>query len=239
MHITEKRINIDSNWFSAEREVARSKGLHLSQIIDFIEGKDREVGGLSEVGHAFAAGGFLWERVLDRLVNLNKTELFEWLFTQALFEVSNPVVVRPGEQSIDIGECSLCDGNGKTVEGFQLAIDCVSCAGTGRAVIYMTPDGYHIDDMILEEWKHTTKSCKYGINQQKFGRWTKWQIPAYLKSLGLTTCRLRVYFVRGDYTDNQPQWWEYTLEYTQQEIDETWDCIVQHALIIYRDERKT
>ena len=181
---------------------------------------------MSEAGHAFATGGFLWERVLDRLTNSSKEELFEWLFTAALVEIANPVVVRPGEQVIDCGECSVC-------EGYKIA--CLACAGTGRLRIYMTPDGLHIEDEVLEEWKHTTKSCKYGINQAKFDRWTKWQIPAYLKSLGLTKCRLRVYFVRGDYTNNEPQWWEFLLEYTQQEIDETWDSIVQHAVIMVRD----
>ena len=209
--------------------------MHLSQIIDFIElrgGAPRE--GLSDTGHSFATGGFLWERVVDRLINSSKEELFEWLFTAALVEIANPEVVRPGEQVIDCGECPACVGTGGSGIS-QKESACEACAGTGRLRIYMTPDGYNISDEMLEEWKHTSKSCKYGLDQAKFHRWTKWQIPAYLKSLNLTKCRLRCYFVRGDYTDNTPQWREAILEYSQQEIDETWDSIVQHAVIMVRD----
>ena len=129
---------------------------------------------------------------------------------------------------MDCGECPACVGV------FHKESVCEACSGTGRLRIYMTPDGYNISEELLEEWKHTSKSCKYGLDQAKFDRWTKWQIPAYLKSLNLTKCRLRVYFVRGDYTDNTPQWREGIITYTQQEIDEVWDaiCLNARALIL-------
>ena len=189
----------------------------------------------------------MWERLLDRLINSSKEELFEWLFTAALVEIQNPEVVRPGEQVMNCGACPVCDGTGlvvsaipyydtesSKVEGQINEEGCNACAGSGYLRVYMTPDGIHIEDEVLEEWKHTSKSCKYGIDQKKFDRWTKWQIPAYLKSLGLLKCRLRVYFVRGDYTDNTPQWREGIITYTQQEIDEVWDaiCLNARALIL-------
>lgn len=95
--------------------------------------------------------------------------------------------------------------------------------------IYMTPDGYNITDGFLEEWKYTTKSLKGGIQGPKFRRWVDYQIPCYLRALGLTSCRLRVYFARGDYTSGQPIWMEYILTYTQQELDEIWDSVVLNA----------
>lgn len=197
--IESKRIVIDSTWFSAEREISRSKGLHLSHIINFIE--DGGVVGKrdqrSDSLNNYAAGGFVWERVLDKLIHYTPEELFEMLFTQAFFEVHNPKVVRPGEICLD--------------------------------GIYMTPDGYHIEDECLEEWKYTNKSLNNPITGPKFARWIQYQIPAYLKALNLTTCRLRVYYARGNYTTGEPTFMEYMITYTQQEIDETWDMIKMNA----------
>jgi len=179
--------------------VSRAKGLHLSQVIDFIENPEGPArdGDLSDDGHAYACGGFLWERVLVRLTESRPEELWEWLFTGALAEIRNPDVIRPGEMCID--------------------------------GIWMTPDGFNLVDDCLEEYKYTSKSANTAITDKKFRRWTSYQIPGYLKGLNLTTCRLRVYFSRGDYTNGIPQWREYLLTYTQQEIDDTWENIVNNA----------
>ena len=88
---------------------------------------------------------------------------------------------------------------------------------------------------MLEEWKYTSKSAKGGIQQGKFNRWTHLQIPCYLKALNLFLCRLRVYFTRGDYSDNVPQWWEFILEYSKQEIDETWNLVSNAACEMIRE----
>ena len=232
MTFEEKIIELDSNWFSAEREVKRTKGVHLSHVIDYIEGRNRDSDGLSKAGHAFAVGGFLWERALDKLVHLSKAELWEYVFTQALFEIDKPDVFRPGEQCMDGGECPICAGKGTLLDPVRI---CPTCDGCGRIRIYLTPDGVSISDEYLEEWKNTSKSANTPITHQKFSRWVQWQIPAYLKALNLYVCRLRVYFSRGDYTDNQPIWKEFTLTYTKQELDETWDSISQHAIIMAKE----
>ena len=95
--------------------------------------------------------------------------------------------------------------------------------------IYLTPDGWHIEDMMLEEWKYTTKSAKNELEGGKFDRWIRYQIPCYLYALGLRKCRLRVYFARGNYSSPEPIWKEFILEYSEQEIAETWDMIVNNA----------
>ena len=200
MQITEKRIHIDSNWFSAEREVKRSKGLHLSHVIDFIESQEGQKRGgvLTPDGHAYAGCGFLWEHVLQRLVEYSPTELFEWMFTGVLNDIPNPKIVRPGEVCLD--------------------------------GINMTPDGIYVGDapeLYLEEWKYTTKSSKHGLAKSR--RWIDYQIPSYLKALDLLKCRLRVLYARGDYTTGVPEFWEFLIEYTQQEIDEIWDVILRNA----------
>lgn len=200
MQVKEERIVIDSTWFSAEREVSRSKGLHLSHVLDFIEkqeGKIRDGGKLSDIGNNYACGGFLWERVLEKLIELDPADLYAWLFGRAMVDVENPQIIRPGE---------LC------LNG-----------------IYMTPDGYNFETEMLEEWKYTTKSPKGGITGPKFKRWVWWQIPCYLMALHLTACRLRVYFSHGDWTTHEPFWIQYDLLYGQQEIDEVWDSVRLHA----------
>ncbi len=237
MQVTEKRINIESNWFSAERDVQRTKGLHLSSIIDFIEAqegvkRDRDPnGGMSAVGNAFAAGGFLWERVLTNLIERSPYELWDWMFGRALAEISNPKVIRPGEQCLDGGPCPKCDGKGYCGAGKGGGV-CKSCAGTGRILIYMTPDGLNLEDHFLEEWKDTSKSARNPITDKKFRRWVSFQVPAYLKAMRVLVCRLRVRFNHGDYTDNAPVWKEFILTFSQQEIDETWDCICLNARIM-------
>ncbi len=233
MQVTEKRVNIESNWFSLEKDVKRTKGLHLSSIIDYIEGRERDAE-MSETGNAYAAGGFLWERVLTNLIERSRWELWDWMFSAALAEIPNPRVVRPGEQCLDGGECPKCSGKGYCGAGKSGGI-CTSCAGTGRILIYMTPDGINLDDLddhgksLLEEWKDTSKSVA-PITDKKFSRWVSYQIPAYLKAMRLSTCRLRVRFNHGNYKDERsPIWMEYVLSFSQQEIDETWDCIANNA----------
>jgi len=153
--------------------------------------------------------------------------LWDWLFGRAIAEPENPNVIRPGEQCLDGGSCPICDG-----KGHKHGIVCEVCKGIGRILIYLTPDGLNIDEECLEEWKQTSKSSRdveIEITGKKFRRWVYLQIPAYLKALNLTKCRLRVYHSRGDYTNNEPHWYEHFIEFTQQEIDEVWEQIQNNA----------
>lgn len=239
MEATSKQIQLDSKWFSPERDVSRTKGLHLSSILDYIEHQEglraiRDNNELSPVGHSYATGGFAWERLLGNLVERSPVELWEWMFGRVLAEPSNPKIIRPGEQCLDGGECPTCKG-----EGHISGSVCVYCAGTGRILIYLTPDGLNLEDLdgdglsFLEEWKWTTKSSNGHITGQKFKRWVSYQIPAYLKALRLRTCRLRVYHARGDYSGaGVPVWMEHILKYNQTEIDETWNCISNNARVM-------
>ncbi len=226
MQVTEQIIQLDSSWFSSERDVERTKGLHLSHVINFIEaqesGKTRDSDMTSL--HNYAAGGYLWERLIEHLIENNPQELWDWLFTSVLSDIPNPKVIRPGEQSVSI-ECPVCEGDDLVKPG----VICKGCNGGGYVRLSMTPDGYNIDEGVLEEYKYTSKSARSEITGPKFARWVKYQIPCYLKVLGLTKCRLRVYFSRGDYTTGQPIWKEFFLEYSNQELDEIWDSIVMNA----------
>lgn len=236
MQVDEQTIEISSNWFSPERDVTRTKGLHLSHVINYIEyceGKRSDVyGEMDSGGNAFAGGGFLWERVLAHLIEDTPWELWNWMFGRAMTEPENPHILRPGEFCLDAGPCPKCNGKG------ELPIErrCKPCKGSGRILVYGTPDGIHMDDGVLEEWKDTSKSAATPITDNKFRRWVSFQIPIYLKALGLTVCRLRVRFNRGDYKDiRHPIWKEFTLTYTQQEIDDTWEMVANHARLMYSE----
>ena len=222
MQIEEKRIIIDSSWFSVEREVRRSKGIHLSHVLNFIEDQNaatrRDRDGNKDSLHNYAVSGFLWERIIEKVVNLSQAELFEWLFTRALFDVDNPKLIRPGEVNVDICECPGCAGTG-----------CTKCGNTGRIKLYFTPDMYSIDEELLEEHKWTTRSSNNEITSDKFARWIQYQIPVYLKVLRLLKCRLRVCFSRGDYKSGEPEWREYLITYSQQELDEIFDMVLMNA----------
>lgn len=104
--------------------------------------------------------------------------------------------------------------------------------------LYGSPDPFDCRDGVLEEWKCTWKSSlKFDDLERNFWEWTV-QIKAYLKMLGLTECRLRVYFVNGDYRDSGPQVKCARLVFTQREVDENWKMLTNHARGMNGDNSK-
>jgi hypothetical protein len=106
------------------------------------------------------------------------------------------------------------------------------CVRPGEQVldgIYLTPDPVDLLDGVLEEWKCTWKSSRKAADLEgNFREWF-WQIKSYLKVLGFTVCRLRVFFVNGDYKDSGPQVKCFELTFTQRELDENWHMLLKHA----------
>lgn len=92
-----------------------------------------------------------------------------------------------------------------------------------------SPDLIDMRNFTLEEWKCTWKSSRRIDNlEDEFWEWTV-QIKAYLKMLGFTQCCLRVFFVNGNYRDSGPQVMCRLLIFTQAEIDENWNMLINHA----------
>ena len=202
MDIIEQQIFIDSNWFSPEREIKRSQCLHLSHVIDFIEAQEGMDRGSDGRRIAALHNYGVAGFGWERVLRHLIEESPEELFEWLFTGAFNEV---PNPKVVRPGEIIL-DG------------------------IAMTPDAYHIDDSVLEEYKYTNKSSKGGIEgNPKFRRWLQYQIPSYLKALGLLICRLRVYFARGDYRNQEPEWREAIITYQQHELDEIWDCILLNA----------
>ena len=103
--------------------------------------------------------------------------------------------------------------------------------------IYMSPDGVTIPDDgsfdfslgsgIVEEIKTTWKSARKPIEAQ----WT-WlaQVKSYCKALPTLCARLHVVYINGDYDYNRPgpppQYIIYSLQFTQEELDDNWQMIL-------------
>lgn len=90
-----------------------------------------------------------------------------------------------------------------------------------------SPDGYDPETGILDEYKCTWKSIR---NAHPENVW-KWQVQVkgYCKMLGATVARFHVFYVNGDWRGSGPIYRPYLFSYTQREIDENWQMLVQHA----------
>ena len=94
--------------------------------------------------------------------------------------------------------------------------------------IYMTPDGYDTHENVLEEWKCTWKSSNNPIEGPKFWRyWT--QCKAYCRVLGTKQVRLRVLYLMGNYRGGGPHATTYSSTFSDKELDNNWEMIVNHA----------
>lgn len=93
-----------------------------------------------------------------------------------------------------------------------------------------SPDGVSFRDgkVFLEEYKVTW----YSMATKKFlvdmPTW-RWQNMAYCKMMGMRDCIFRVFWVNGDYRPPSPAYQAYQVSYSQDEIDQNWEMIVNHA----------
>jgi hypothetical protein len=150
-----------------------------------------------------------------------------------------------GELSIECGFCAWCavDKDCHELEG---------CGDWKPAVIFMTPDGisfpgdYSVIDWfkskllhMLHEIKFTKKSCRDFLEiirlRGKKARMWLWQIQCYLKAMGSLAAKLHVCFVNGNYSyktddpDGGSVYIIYWLEFTEEEIESTWDLLMIHT----------
>lgn len=90
-----------------------------------------------------------------------------------------------------------------------------------------SPDGFDPHTGILDEYKATWKSIK---NAHPSNVW-KWmvQVKGYCKMLGVNTVRFHVLYVVGDYRGSGPLYRSYLFCFTDQEIEENWSMLVNHA----------
>jgi len=82
--------------------------------------------------------------------------------------------------------------------------------------------------IVLEEYKATWKKMPM---PQDLDNW-RWQIQikSYMRMCGITSgyCLLRVLWLNGDYRPPAPQYREYWLSFTEEEIEKNWEMILQN-----------
>lgn len=95
--------------------------------------------------------------------------------------------------------------------------------------IIMTPD-WMAD--CLEEWKWTWMTMRTDkespLYEDRFQHWHR-QGKSYCHALGTRLMRFRVGFVNGDYAPPNPDLRTFEVHYTDREIRDNWDMVVQHA----------
>ncbi len=121
----------------------------------------------------------------------------------------------------------------------QAAYECGDLIDPGEIKvdgIWMSPDGLHLGDGALEEWKVTWKSSgrveRDGIDGA-FPRWF-WQMKSYCWALKTRKANLRSFFVNGDYKwlrggEESEKDMSWAIEFTEREIQDNWRMIVRQA----------
>jgi hypothetical protein len=129
---------------------------------------------------------------------------------------------RPGEFTAP--HADNCPNADEPLEG----LDAV-CQECGAGTLFSPDYLFDIDgDLVLGEFKCTWYSAKGAPFDPKFSKWIT-QIKLYLYWLGLTKCRLYVFFVNGDYTPPSPQLRCWELTFTRRELIDEHATILRHA----------
>ena len=92
-----------------------------------------------------------------------------------------------------------------------------------------SPDGVAVDgegELVVEEYKCTAASS----NKTPDAVW-RWRVQAaaYCYVMGCTRAVFRVFYLNGDYRGSGPLYRVFQLDWSQQEIDENWEMLVNHA----------
>lgn len=94
--------------------------------------------------------------------------------------------------------------------------------------IILTPDAISITEWLVHEFKFTWMSSNGAIDHKKFFHWML-QLKAYCYALKTRQARLHAFFVMGDYAGSGPQTLAWNVKFTQLELDETWQMLLNTA----------
>lgn len=93
--------------------------------------------------------------------------------------------------------------------------------------IHGTPDGIFESEWALDEFKATWRSSSRPLDPD-FWSWLV-QMKAYCKMLQMSRAYLSVFWVCGDYRESGPFTQQFRIEFSQLEIDDNWDMLLNHA----------
>jgi hypothetical protein len=92
-----------------------------------------------------------------------------------------------------------------------------------------SPDAIRLSTWRVVELKCRWMSANKLDNLEKYFFWELVQIKGYCKMVGATSAELWIFFVNGDYRPPRPIARGLLLEFTEQEIEESWLMVVMHA----------
>jgi len=90
-----------------------------------------------------------------------------------------------------------------------------------------SPDGFDSDVGIVDEYKCTWKSIR-NAHPENVWKWMT-QVKGYCKMLGVNVVRFHVLYLMGDYRGSGPLYRSYLFHFTDREVQENWDMLVNHA----------
>ncbi|MFW9899872.1 MAG: hypothetical protein ACFFDY_01135 [Candidatus Thorarchaeota archaeon] len=98
--------------------------------------------------------------------------------------------------------------------------------------IACSPDGIKPEQEIVDEYKCTWRSTK----TKPWNVW-KWmvQIKAYCYVSGYNIARFHVLYIMGDYKFTGPKCIPFLLEFTDEELQNNWDMLLEHARTMIND----
>lgn len=234
MHVLRQDFAIDSSLYSADYDVERSLGCHLTPVLDYMEGKSYNAAVTPEELAAREArflSGYLWEHVMAQEA------------IAAEQRNGQPgALTRPGQ----LMWCLRCR---RTIHGREQSER--HCRRYGHVGIYGTPDALMVYDYQLKEWKFTSKSLKncggdewlpLGATEPiaeltkyehiSVGMW-RWvaQVMGYCYLLETTRAVLEGCFLAGDYgiTTRDAKTSRFIFTFQQYELDDLWESVVFHA----------
>jgi hypothetical protein len=92
--------------------------------------------------------------------------------------------------------------------------------------ITMSPDGLDVEEWVLWEYKAVWHSSKRSPADN-----FKWQsqVKGYCKGVGTLEAKMAILYLNGDWRGGGPEYRGYKISYTQLEVDENWQMLVNHA----------
>ena len=238
MYIIRQDFQIQSAAYSADFNIPRSLGCHISHVLAYMDKRKYEEPADEAEAAAREArflGGFLWEHLMAQ---------------QAIEqETRNPS--RFTSHIVRIGELCWCYQCNEVIFGGRRKSR-RHLIQEGHVGVFATPDGVMLPEWILKEWKFTTKSLKscggdewiplgatvpqaenprYQHMEEGSWRWA-WQTKLYCWLLKTRHAQLEACFVSGDYglTTRDSVTPRFHIEFEQQELDHAWDVVVANAL---------
>lgn len=187
-----------------EPKIPRSPGIHVSSIIRCIATEQ----GILKAEWAEELSLVDVRKITDQTAVLRMLIGLAW--EEQYFSMLPDIVYHPGETKVD---------------GIYLSHD-----GESLSVIVTNGQPEHM--LVVHEAKATYKSTRTVGDLSEQWMWLA-QIKAYCKALKTRYAFLHVLFLCGDYSRPiKPLMKMWALEFTQEEIDENWQLIVD-----YRDHR--